>query len=165
LNFRTHYRLLAINAIKAIFKSYGVVYKAINHPKVPYMGATHYQKNEIIINYGHFSKSSEFNPGELHQLLSTAFHELGHLLAEELGKYKVFHKVYRSKNISKKEAKTFVKIAVRAERYIDTLGEKLMKDYFPDIPYCKAYQPIEYQKELTKRAKRICEIKMGNRCL
>ncbi len=73
----------------------------------------------------------------LQDFLSDIFHELGHIYCYQNDLYKIYH----NDSLPKKELAIYMrKYGLRAERFVDSVGKKLMSDYFPDIPYIPCYQ-------------------------
>jgi hypothetical protein len=145
--------------MKDILKSYGIKYKAVYSKTMGFIGAVHYNNREIHINYAHLQKARDFNPSDFHILVSAFFHEMGHLLSEELGKYEIFHKAYRVDYLTVEETAQFKRLAFKAERHADLLGEKMQRDFFPGIPYVKGYQTKEDKEYLRNHIRLICEVK------
>ena len=72
-------------------------------------------------------------------ILSTIFHEIGHIVAKRNGKFKTYHYSNR-KVFTKKILNSLLKTAFRAEKYVDIWGEKEMKRAFPELKYVKSYR-------------------------
>ncbi len=58
-------------------------------------------------------------------------HELGHVYCFDYNKYPIYH--HRNTKRSKKWKIAFKRTMVRAERYVDDLGEEFYSQYFPDF--------------------------------
>ena len=85
------------------------------------------------------------------KMWSCVLHELGHIYCYQNNLYEIYHK----ENISpKKFAKYIRRYGLRAERYVDKVGERLMKDYFPDIPFIGCYSSEDSVKWYRKWVKR-----------
>lgn len=70
-----------------------------------------------------------------HQIISTFFHELGHFVDRAEGKYAKFYLI----TTMKRDKVYLRRNALRAELHADATGKKLMKSYFPELRYLKAY--------------------------
>lgn len=95
--------------------------------------------NLILLNINQYDS--------LDNVLSVFFHELGHLVNKELGKFPLYHR-YLLSDIPKNKRRYFLATALRAEQYTDKMGKKLMKIYFPDLKFTPAYPNKFYDKDL-----------------
>lgn len=79
------------------------------------------------------------------------FHELGHIYCYESNLYEIYH----NNSLPEKELAIYMrKYGLRAERFVDKVGQSLMSDYFPDIPYVPCYQTetsIKWYKKWINR--------------
>jgi antirestriction protein ArdC len=65
------------------------------------------------------------------RILSTLFHELGHCYCHDMRLHKRYH--------HRKKKEDAIRYGLRAEKFTDKIGKKLMNIYFPTIPYLKGY--------------------------
>lgn len=77
------------------------------------------------------------------KLWSTVFHELAHIICYRENLYKTYHHENRSK---KKFARYIRRYGLRAERFVDNMAKKMMKEYFPKIKFEDSYL-TEYEIE------------------
>ena len=83
---------------------------------------------------------------------SLFFHELGHLWCWDNNKYDTYHaEAVRPDRI----AKYMRRMALRVEKYVDTVGKRLMKDYFPNMYYRPAYGSKENVQWFKKHIQEI----------
>jgi len=69
-------------------------------------------------------------------LWSAVFHELAHILCFRMGVYKTYH----HETLPRKKMAIYVRrYGLRAERYVDRMGEGLMKVFFPNMEYRHCY--------------------------
>ena len=84
-------------------------------------------------------------------LWSCVFHELGHIYCWRNDLYKIYHK----EELSDKDFAIYIrKYGLRAERFVENLGKKFMKKYFPKIPYEDCYydeRGVEWYKKWVNR--------------
>lgn len=85
-------------------------------------------------------------------LLSTAYHELCHILNYREGKYPIYH----SKSGYRRNRKGYIATAYRAELYTDKRAEKMMNQDYPDIMYVQSYRTEESRQLLLKHIKGKC---------
>lgn len=77
---------------------------------------------------------------------SLVFHELAHLECYDKGIYKTYH----HDTLSGENMYGYVKkMALKVERYVDSLGEKNMKTLFPDLHFERSYNSMEDVKWLN----------------
>jgi hypothetical protein len=69
---------------------------------------------------------------EDNKIITTFFHEVGHVICYRRGRYKMYNSGY----FSYKHAK---KYALKAERAADTAGSKMCKKYYPNMKWKKSY--------------------------
>lgn len=92
----------------------------------------HIASREIIIDTLHVNTKNKF--------WSIVFHELAHFYCWDNDIYYEYH----ADRLPKKEmAKYIRKMGLKAERFVDTMGEKLMKEYGFKMKYVKAYRSKE----------------------
>jgi len=75
--------------------------------------------------------------GTVQALWSCVFHELAHIYCWRNNLFEIYHKETLP---PKKFAKYIRRNGVRIEKHVDKIGERLMKDYFPDIPFMGCYE-------------------------
>lgn len=92
-------------------------------------------KRRIFINYKELSNLKYF--------LGTLFHELAHIICSDECLYNNYHNKEPKTLI---EIKKFRRIALKAERFVDKKADKLMKQYYPIIPYDYRYKTNEDKK-------------------
>lgn len=121
------------NKLLSILKTYGVnkVFLASN---LDYSYAK-CKEGEIVIGL----KNVDIN--NRRELLSTMFHEAAHIVNYNNNKYYKYHHDLGGK-------KYLRRIALRAERYTDKVGRKLMKEHYPDVRYLAGYRTKENQQWL-----------------
>lgn len=85
-------------------------------------------------------------------IISTFFHELAHVICYRSKKFRAFH-TFTGVKKGKTKWETFCKLkkavlstALRAELYVDRMGEELAREYFPSAKYDRAYR-TKYQKQ------------------
>ena len=87
----------------------------------------------------------------IRSLWSIVFHELGHIYCYRHKLYKRYHHDYSgSKNFNK----YIHRYGLRAERFVDKVGKKLMKTYLPDISYLAGYltqKDVEWYNKWLRR--------------
>lgn len=90
----------------------------------------------------------------IQELWSIAFHELAHIVCYEERLWAKYHDLVPMSN--KEYIRYILKYSLRAERFVDKLGSKLMSAFLPDIPFLDAYSNEEdvawhrqYLKKLT----------------
>jgi hypothetical protein len=95
--------------------------------------------------------------------LSTVCHEISHIVSYRTGKYKVYHSAKLPRRMTIKELKIWIATALKAERYTDKCGKRLMFKLFPDYVYESGYNTTKgvswfrrnyverYKEELKRR--------------
>ena len=86
-------------------------------------------KRSIVLNIKPYST--------IQGILSSLFHELGHCYCYDLELHKRYH--HNICNQDETYYRMICKCGLRAERFVDKVGKKLMKAYFPDIQYLRGY--------------------------
>lgn len=122
-----------IKQIKDIADSYNVDLKFIRSGG---SACTHNTLIEIDL--------SECN--SLDTFLSLFFHELGHVYCYNKNLYEFYHK----ENDNRDKYSYMKKYGLRAERFVDRLGETLMKLYYPNNKFHKNYDTQEDVKDYYK---------------
>ena len=79
-------------------------------------------------------------------IISFFFHECGHEYCKKNNKFKAYHTP--KFRYTKKEKLAIMRTALRAERYVDKIGQKLMKEYYPNEKYTVSYKSKESQEWL-----------------
>ena len=138
--------LQVIDFIYIIAKDWGtkVVY---TFEDVKYLGATGARTHHIYLNMKYCCSDERI-------LLPTFFHELAHIYCIRNGIYPAYHSY--NKNRSKKEVLAIKRTALRAELYVEKLGESMMRDYFPTVRYAKSYITDRQKESLRKDIQARC---------
>lgn len=87
------------------------------------------------------------------EILSTFFHEVGHVEARKKGKFKVYHSVAEFR--SRKERMIFNRTALRAELWVEDWAEKEFLKRFPKKKYSRTYG---YDDESKLAVNKECQI-------
>lgn len=119
--------------IKELAKMYGVKVRFVN---IDTTGSCAYVENAIHLTNKNISRV---------QLLSTFFHELGHIYCYLKGKYKQYHYSKSYKNLTKKEKKAIILTGYRAEKYVERFGENELKKLYPHLKY-RDFYGTEYSR-------------------
>lgn len=83
-------------------------------------------------------------------LLSTLFHEIGHVVAKRNRRFPFFHN--KKLDIwNKKQIESYMKVAYRAERYVDQWAEKEFNKWFPDLEFEECYRTDAERKWLLEQ--------------
>lgn len=93
----------------------------------------------------------------LDTFLSLFFHELGHVYCYNNNLYEFFHK----ENDGRNKYSYMKKYGLRAERFVDKIGEKLMKSYYPNNTFYRNYDKPEDVKEYYKWCEETYSSKMS----
>jgi hypothetical protein len=137
------------NILKQIKDDFEVKIRIYKFPKKECYSGTF----EVLKQTIHVNKNS--NKSNVKQA-QTICHELGHAYCYLYNKYPIYHyhiRHYKPKN--RKQRRAFIlkykQTMLRAEKYVDNLGEQFYKHYFPHYkkPFYKAYH-IQNQKLLKK---------------
>lgn len=83
---------------------------------------------EICVDLTEITTENEF--------WSLIYHEVAHIKCLREGKYKRYHSACTPKDY-------MLRYGLRAERYVDSIGEKIMKEYHPELKYISFYQKQE----------------------
>lgn len=128
----------ALTSVRAILRSYGIQYRVRWGSTVC---SAHPSWNGHGFIYLGFHRDSSKNT--VRDFLSTVFHELAHIQAYQMGKYVHYHGPRPLEDVEVNILA--IRTAIRAEKYVDRLARKLMKIYFPDIPYKIGYNQREIE--------------------
>lgn len=82
-------------------------------------------------------------------MISTFFHELGHIYCWEKKIWKSFHVNKPLQYLTKSQKLKYLRTALKAEKWIDRWAEKEMKKHFTKIKYINSYDNIN-RNEFTK---------------
>lgn len=91
------------------------------------------------------------------EMLCTFFHELGHIECSNRKIWTVYNTLPFS-NMSKSDKSSYIRTALKAERWIDKWASKKIKEYFPTINYTLTYfesEGVEYMKDHLKEFKKL----------
>jgi len=80
-----------------------------------------------------------FNETTTQVFVSSACHEISHVLCKRQGKYANYHSPKPLKNRTIKELKQLIKISLKAEKYVDVIGKGVCSITFPEIKYIPTY--------------------------
>ena len=72
-------------------------------------------------------------------MLSTFFHEIGHLHCWEHKLWKSYHVGRPLSLLNAEEKKKYIRTALKAERWVDDWAKKEMRKHFPNLPYIASY--------------------------
>lgn len=133
--------------VKAILKSLGVKHRiSWTKKRMWYVGMF---KHETIYVYSRWFKELVDTPSgyqhyttrrcTVQEFLSTVFHEVGHALQFRANQYQTYLLGFKP-NDGFKKFKRWSLEALQAEKGADSIGKKLMKVYFPDIPFKGGYE-------------------------
>lgn len=92
-------------------------------------------------NENHISIATQEFDGKLVSVYifwSTVFHEFTHTICAREKIFETYHCKFTEK--TPKNNRTIRRHALRAELYVDKKAEKLMKIFFPDLPYDRSYR-------------------------
>lgn len=92
-----------------------------------------YIEKKIFLNIKLIKNSKE--------LLDYFFHELGHFIDDDLGKFKKYY-------IERTPLYQLRKVTVRAEIHADQIGESIFKQFFPQLKYDRSYRTKEDKRFL-----------------
>lgn len=79
----------------------------------------------------------------IQEFLSVFFHEVQHILAARRKLHKGFHEGFNPATRDKKKIKRWTSQLLTAERYCDKMGAKMMRKYFPEVPFVSSYMGEE----------------------
>lgn len=129
-----------IKEIKKIIKLEKARLYFSKNPKEKRAGWTSVEKQSITISLYHNKEQIT--------ILSTFFHELGHLHCKKRGIWKIYHSCKPSSDMSKSEKQKFKRTCLRAEYWVDRWAKKEMKKYYPDLEYVGL---MNYDKKHVKK--------------
>jgi hypothetical protein len=104
-------------------------------------GSCYYWENRMEISINQTKK----------QMISTFFHELGHLYCYNNNIWKSCHSTILPENVS-----TYIRCFLKSERWIDNWAHNEVKKWFPKHRYVKTYynkEGIEFTKDHLKYIK------------
>ena len=87
------------------------------------------------------------------EMISTFFHELGHIYCYDNGLWLNYHNETPAIKMSEREKQLLYRTAVKAERWIDKWAEIEMLKHFPEIKYYTTYKDKEVVKDFIKSIK------------
>ncbi len=132
--------------LKRILKNYGIKYRIRNVKNC--MGSASVFNNTIEL--------SSCNIKTRKELLSVTFHEICHILCYRAKKYYNYH--YYTEKPMKNKIKTLIRTGLKAEKYVDKVAKKLIKNYYPKFKFEISYDKdrIQWYKEnITPQLKAI----------
>lgn len=88
-------------------------------------------------------------------MLSTFFHEMGHIFCWKNSLWTSYHLNKAVDDITSKEKQKFIKVALRAERWVEHWAKIEMKKHFPKIKYSNSYHSLEDGKLFTNEMKKM----------
>lgn len=116
-----------INSIKKEYNIRTVRIKSIKH-----CGGYATEKGEVFVDKDAWNTVS--------QVLSTVFHEIGHVYCFRNKIWWGYHGFHRSHAKNKKKKRALLATAFKAEQWVDKWAEKEMKKHFPDRNYYQSYR-------------------------
>lgn len=125
--------------VKLAKKEYGLK-KLVWKSPYPYTGAAYSNEGKIILN-----RKTRGGSKNLNLRICTFFHELGHIHCYRNNLWMNFHFIHA--DAKKKKVDTSVRIALKAERWVDRWAAKEMKKYFPNIKYHWPYSDKQRIKD------------------
>lgn len=72
-------------------------------------------------------------------MLSTFFHEIGHLHCWENKLWRSYHVTKPLKLLTSEEKKKYIRTALKSERWVDNWAKKEMRKHFPNLSYIESY--------------------------
>lgn len=111
-------------------------------------GCARYWVNSISISKKQSSRS----------MISTFFHEMGHIYCFENGLWKSFHINKSIEDLTRSEALKYLRTALKAERWVDNWAKKEMKKHFPKMKYIPGYDSDQSGREFTNSIKKMIKI-------
>lgn len=132
-----------IKKLKGIAKFYKVKAKFVEkHSSEGSGGFAVSPKGKIEIRYNSWEDSAV--------VCSLFFHEVAHCLNFRNKKYIALHSITTFEEMTKEHTQRLLKTSLRAEKYTDKVGRKLMKVHFPDLEYVAFYdrpEAVKFHKE------------------
>lgn len=102
-------------------------------------GCARYWNNSISISLRQNSVS----------MLSTFFHEIGHIYCWDNQLWKSYHIDKPLFEMTQEEKKRYVRTALKAERWVDNWAKKEMKKHFPKLTYIAGYDEVSRKEFLN----------------
>jgi hypothetical protein len=88
-------------------------------------------------------------------MLSTFFHEMGHIYCFENSLWKSYHVNKPFEHLTKEEKSKFIRVALRAERWVDNWAKVEMNKHFPHLKYQDSYLSKEDGQEFMDEIKKM----------
>lgn len=92
-----------------------------------------------IVSKGIIAVSSDTT--NLSSFISILCHEMCHYFCYNQGLYNSYHRAFNPR--TKADKLRFRRVALKAERFVDQMGYKMCKDYFPGVRYKFGYNKPE----------------------
>jgi predicted SprT family Zn-dependent metalloprotease len=133
--------------VKLAKKEYGLkeIHWAYNN-RSKWKGKCDYQNGVIKLNYFMVAGNEE-------EKIRSLFHELGHIHCYQNGLWKGSHNPRFPLN--RKDKKTLILTALKAEKWIDNWAEQELKKYYPSFKYKKEFSTKEgiktYRNEILSK--------------
>lgn len=108
-------------------------------------GSARYWNNSISINPNQSAVG----------MLSTFFHEMGHIYCWDNSLWRSFHFNKSIDDLSSDEKRKLVLTALKAERWVDRWAKKEMKKHFPHLKYIDGYLSKESGDNFTMELKKM----------
>ena len=108
------------------------------------VGSARYWNNSISVNTNQSALG----------MLSTFFHEMGHIYCWNNSLWKSFHINKPIEKLTKNEKRKYILTALKTERWVDNWGKKEMSKHSPHLKYMDGYLSKESGKEFTKEIKK-----------
>lgn len=109
------------------------------------VGSARYWNNSISVNPNQSAIG----------MLSTFFHEMGHVYCWENSLWKSFHVNKPIEDLNKKEKRKYISTALKAERWVDNWAKNEMRKHFPHLKYMDGYLSKESGTEFTKEIRKM----------
>lgn len=87
-------------------------------------------------------------------MISTFFHELGHVYCYDNGLWASYHNEIPPIKMSYREKQLLYRTALRAERWVDKWAEHEMSKHYPELKYYTTYNDDEVVKDFLKSIKK-----------
>lgn len=91
-------------------------------------------------------------------MLSTFFHEIGHIYCWENSIWTSYHVNKPFEHLTKEEKSRFIKVALKAERWVDSWAKNEMKKHFPNVKYSPSYESEADGKEFMTDIKNMLNV-------
>lgn len=115
--------------ISKMCRAYGVRYR-IKKLGPDFGGQADCPKGMILI-------SSLVLKMHMRHVMSIVTHEISHVLAYRGGKYRVYHRL--DALTTRQQCAAYISTALRAERYVERQGEKMLSRFYPHLKYSRSY--------------------------